>query len=180
MHLFFRHSNNQPNSSVRHPGSHFGQGIRHSGIHLGRNLVTPSKKSAGFTLIEVLIASVILFSALAITAELYSASSLSAQKASEKARFYQISPIAMNAIKSEVRQLSEDRRLSQFSSEFSISGVSYSWQAERVAFVARATDYNDIEPPREQFGLFLVNVLATTKKNNMNKSTGFQFKVTTW
>ena len=137
-----------------------------------------AQKSKGFTLIEVLISAVILFSALAITAELYAASSLTAQKASEKAHFYQISPIAISAIKSQLRKLSEDRKQAQFSSELNISGILYTWQAQRIAFKARAPDFDDIEPPRQQFGLFLVNVLASTKQNT-NKTTEFQFKVAT-
>jgi|GEM_PF-957330 len=152
--------------------------FRHSGCHLDRSPITHSKSSSGFTLIEVLIAAVILFSALAITAELYSASSLSAQKASNKAHFYQINPIAITAIKTEIRQLSENRKLAELSSEFTISGIHYQWQAQRTAFKARAPDYDDFEPPRPQFGLFQVTVFA---QNTLTEKTDeFQFKVATW
>jgi prepilin-type N-terminal cleavage/methylation domain-containing protein len=140
--------------------------------------MTHSRKSAGFTLIEVLIAAVILFSALAITAELYSASSLSAQKASNKAHFYQINPIAITAIKTEIRQLSENRKLTELSSELTISGIHFQWQAQRIAFKSRAPDSEDFQPPRAQFGLFQVVVIA--KNTQTEKSDEFRFKVATW
>jgi len=139
---------------------------------------TIRQKNGGFTLIEVLIAAVILFSALAITAELYTASSLSAQKINNKAHFYQINPIAITVIKTEIRQLSEDRSLADLSSEFSISGIHYQWQAQRVAFKPRAPDIDDIIPPNPQFGLFQVNVTAQNTKSN--KTDEFQFRVATW
>ncbi|MCP4990445.1 MAG: prepilin-type N-terminal cleavage/methylation domain-containing protein [Colwellia sp.] len=151
---------------------------RHSGYGLSGNVKLYSKKSAGFTLIEVLIAAVILFSALAVTAELYSASSLSAQKASNKAHFYQINPIAITAIKTEIRGLSENRKLAEFSSELNISGIHYQWQAQRVAFEPRAPEFDDNMPPKAQFGLFQVNVRATNIQ--ADKTETFQFKVATW
>lgn len=136
------------------------------------------QQNAGFTLIEVLIASVILFSALAITAELYSASSLSAQKASNKAHFYQINPIAITTIKTEIRQLTENRKLAELSSEFTISGVHYQWQAQRVEFKPRAPEYDDSSPPKPQFGLFQVNVIG--QNTLTEKVDEFQFRVATW
>jgi prepilin-type N-terminal cleavage/methylation domain-containing protein len=150
----------------------------HSRCHLGRHSFSYCKRSAGFTLIEVLIAAVILFSALAITAELYSASSLLAQKASNKAHFYQINPIAIAAIKTEIRQLSENRKLAELSSDLTISGIHYRWQAQRIAFEPRASDYDDFTPPSPQFGLFEVNVIARRKQ--AIKTETFQFRAATW
>lgn len=152
--------------------------FRHSDYGLGRNIKPCSKTSSGFTLIEVLIAAVILFSALAITAELYSASSLSAQKASNKAHFYQINPIAITSIKAGIRQLSENRKLTEFSGELSISGIHYQWQANRIAFKPRAPDYDDFEPPKAQFGIFQVDVVA--QNTITEKGDVFQFEVATW
>jgi type II secretory pathway pseudopilin PulG len=137
-----------------------------------------TNKVVGFTLIEVLIAAVILFSALAITAELYSASNLSAEKASEKAHFFQISPIAITAIKTEIRQITENKSLSEFSNQLTISGVYFQWQARRIAFKARAPQFDDIYPPSPRFGVFLVEVVAEDK--NAKKIGEFQFKVATW
>jgi type II secretory pathway pseudopilin PulG len=140
--------------------------------------VFSTKNAVGFTLIEVLIAAVILFSALAITAELYSASNLAAQKASEKAHFFQISPIAITAIKTKIRELTDNKTLSEFSNQVTISGVHFKWQARRIAFKARVPEYDDIYPPLPRFGVFLVEVVAEDK--GAKKTGEFQFKVATW
>jgi prepilin-type N-terminal cleavage/methylation domain-containing protein len=156
----------------------FQDSIHYPNTRLKLNSVTYKKKSSGFTLIEVLIASVILFSALAITAELYSASSLSAQKASEKAHFYQTNPVAITVIKTEIRQLSENRTLAELSSEFAIGGIHYQWQAQRLAFEPRAPDYDDTTSPNPQFSLFQVNVIVQNK--DTDKTEQFQFRVAAW
>lgn len=131
----------------------------------------------GFTLIEVLIASVILFSALAITAELYNASSLSATKASEKAHIYQNSPIAVSSIKAKISSLAENRKITEFSDELIINGVKFTWHAQREKFSARTLYLEDIIPPAPKFGLFKVTVQAIY---GAQKTTEFTFKVATW
>lgn len=118
------------------------------------------QRNKGFTLIEVLIASVILFSALAITAELYSASSLSAKKATQRAHVYQINTIALTSIKAKIARLAENRQLAEFSDEFTLFGVVYSWHATREKFESRVISPDDVTPPRPQFGLFNVNISA--------------------
>lgn len=133
--------------------------------------------SKGFTLIEVLIASVILFSALAITGELYSAASLSAKKATEKALIFQLSPMAISSIKAKIHRLAENRQLTEFSDAFYISDVHFVWQAQRERFSARAMELEDVIPPRPQFGLFNVSVLA---QYGAQKPVEFTFKVATW
>jgi len=135
------------------------------------------KVSKGFTLIEVLIASVILFSALAITAELYNASSLSAKKITSRAHFFQITPIAVSSIKASLQQLAENRQVAEFSDELHISGIKYNWHAVREKFSSRAIGPEDITPPRQQFGLFLVSVDASYADNTTKK---FSFRVATW
>jgi len=133
--------------------------------------------SKGFTLIEVLISAVILFSALAITAELYSVSSFSVNKATEKALVAQINPIALSSIKAEIHRLSENKQLTEFSDELNISNINYSWQASRKKFAARAMMPDETIPPEPQFGLFDVIVFAHYQDN---RAVEFTFKVSTW
>lgn len=125
----------------------------------------------------MLIAAVILFSALAITAELYSASSLSVNKATEKALIAQISPIAILSIKAKVRRLAENKQLTDFSDELNISGIHYVWQAHRIKFTARAAEPDETFLPQPLFGLFNVNVSATYGDK---KPIEFTFKAATW
>ena len=133
--------------------------------------------SKGFTLIEVLISSVILFSALAITAELYMSSQTSSNKAIAKALHAQISSIAISAIKTDLRRLAENKRINEHSGEFSISGIRYSWNANREKFSSRVKNIDEIYPPSPQFSLFNVTVTA---QFNVLKPVNFSFKVATW
>lgn len=131
----------------------------------------------GFTLIEVLIAAVILFTALALTAELYNASSLTANKITESAKFSQSSVVAVQAIKSDLRKLAENRKLTEHSGQVLISGITFQWQAVREKFESRAMELSDAEPPHKQFSLFNVNVTAQVKEKAFPP---FNFKVATW
>jgi prepilin-type N-terminal cleavage/methylation domain-containing protein len=135
------------------------------------------QKNSGFTLIEVLIAAVILFTALALTAELFNASSLSASKITENAKFSQSSTIAIQAIKSDLRKLAENRSLSEHAGELIINGINYQWQATRENFASRAIELSDAAPPRKQFSLFNVQVNPQIKDKPFSL---FTFKVVTW
>ncbi|GAA6203363.1 type II secretion system protein [Thalassotalea sp. SU-HH00458] len=135
------------------------------------------QKNKGFTLIEVLIAAVILFTALALTAELYNASSLSANKITESARFSQSSIVAVQAIKSDLRKLAENRKLAEHSGQVLISGINFQWKAVREKFESRAIELSDAEPPHKQFSLFSVNVTAEV---NEKVYPPFVFKVASW
>jgi prepilin-type N-terminal cleavage/methylation domain-containing protein len=135
------------------------------------------KSNSGFTLIEVLIAAVILFTALALTAELYNASSLSANKVTESAKLSQSSTIAIQAIKSDLRKLAENRRLNEHSGELIVNGFHFKWQALREEFASRAIELSDSEPPRNQFSLFNISVTPHFKDKQFMS---FTFKVATW
>jgi len=135
------------------------------------------KISNGFTLIEVLIAAVILFSALAITAELYSSSSLSAEKAMKNSQISQASLVVVQSIKSELRIKAENRKLSEHRGNVVVMGINFQWAAKREAFEARAEEVSDVGIPPKQFSLFYVEVTPVSKNRN---HTNFSFKVTTW
>lgn len=133
--------------------------------------------SRGFTLIEVLIAAVILFSALAITTELYSASSLSAEKAIKNSQVSQASLVAVQSIKAELRKKAENRKLSEHQGSVVVMGVEFRWFAKREVFSSRTREVSDIVAPRKQFGLFNVDVTPVFTDRNYPS---FTFKVATW
>jgi len=135
------------------------------------------RDNKGFTLVEVLIAAVILFSALSITAELYNSSSLIANKVIDNSRLAQASSIAIQSIKADLRLLSEQRGLSEHSGNVLVMGINFQWTANREKFSSRAIELSDIEPPRNQFSIFLVNVVPTLNERNYQS---FSFKVITW
>ncbi len=134
-------------------------------------------KSAGFTLVEVLIAAVILFSALAITADIYKASSFTANRVTQKANYYQATPGVISTIKSEIRALSKQQKLAEYSGEFISAGVEYQWQATRTSFKSRVKGVDESFEPPLQFGLYTITVLA--RQGERTPET-FSFKAATW
>lgn len=134
-------------------------------------------KQQGFTLIEVLIAAVILFSALAIVADLYKASSFTANKVTNKANFYQATNNVISTIKTEIHQQVLERKLPEFNGDFSSGGIEYQWQAVRISFKARVKAVDEVTEPPRQFGLYEVNVTASREQGAPEF---LSFKVATW
>ncbi|MEW6983267.1 prepilin-type N-terminal cleavage/methylation domain-containing protein [Colwelliaceae bacterium 6471] len=134
-------------------------------------------KSKGFTLVEVLIAAVILFSALAITADLYKASSFSANKITQKARYYQATPIVISTIKAEITALAKESKQPSYNGQFYILGMKYNWSAERIAFQPRVKTIDDVMDLPSQFGLYRVNISLVKATQPMETYT---IKVATW
>lgn len=128
----------------------------------------------GFTLIEVLIAAIILFSSLAITAQLYSASSLSADKAASAAQYYQQSELVITTIKSQLRERYKRNKNTELNGEVETAGQVYTWQAEKTASIAPPMDIDDTIPPDPRFARFLVTVEL------IDKGKSFQFETVAW
>ncbi|MBE3672531.1 PilW family protein [Pseudoalteromonas distincta] len=132
------------------------------------------KANKGFTLIEVLIAAVILFSSLAITAQLYSASSLSADKAASAAQYYQQSELVITTIKSQLRERFKRNNNTELKGEIEAAGQMYSWQAIKTADIAPPMGIDDTVPLEPRFARFLVTVEL------INKGKSFQFETVAW
>ena len=134
-------------------------------------------KQQGFTLVEVLIAAVILFSALAIVADLYKASSFTANKVTNKANFYQATTNVISTIKADIHQRVQERKSPEFAGSFSSGGIDYEWQAVRTSFKSRIRSVEEVIDPPPQFGLYEVNVTA---KRSLGEPESLTFKVATW
>ncbi len=134
-------------------------------------------KQQGFTLVEVLIAAVILFSALAIVADLYKASSFTANKVTNKANFYQATTNVISTIKADIHQRVQERKSPEFTGSFSSGGIDYEWQAVRTSFKSRVRTLEDVIEPPAQFGLYEVNVTASREQSAPEF---LSFKVATW
>ncbi len=134
------------------------------------------KIEQGFTLIEVLIAAVILFSALSLTAELFKVSSFSSTKASNTTTFYQVHPAALASIKLEVKISAHKNLGEDLNGTLRILGIDYVWQANLLSLLPPAPDLNRVEEENARFGLYQVEVNASkeTKKQH------FVFLVATW
>jgi prepilin-type N-terminal cleavage/methylation domain-containing protein len=134
------------------------------------------KSNKGFTLIEVLIAAVILFSALALTAELFKASSFSSEKAYRSALFNQVHPAAVSAIKLQLKEKVRNSSIETSRGTVTIFGIVYSWNATILSIKPPAFYQGDIALGKPRFGLYNVDVTATWKQ----KEQTFSFEVATW
>lgn len=138
-------------------------------------------KAQGFTLVEVMIAAIILFTALAYTAQLYSGASLSAEKALSVAQKEQLATVLVSAVKTDLRIAAKDKTQSNHQGSIMLASETYVWQAQRVSFNARAMELSDAEPPRPQFSLFDVNVYVLDPQGNQTSETPFMtVKVNSW
>ena len=84
-------------------------------------------KQKGFTLLEVLIASVIMFSAIVLTATIYSNSVQSSMKAQRAVNITSVLPLLVETIESHIQQ--ENQMISTGSGE--LFDVAYSWEAKK-------------------------------------------------
>ncbi len=134
----------------------------------------------GFTLIEVLIASIILFSAIALVAELFSASSLSSKKAAKIAQYNQTIPLVNRMIKADIQQRAKDRSLSNMQGSVMFLDIEFNWQANRTSFLSPAMSANDEVRWSPRFGLFTVLVSTKQSAGQKVKQGEYSFQVATW
>lgn len=130
----------------------------------------------GFTLIEVLIAAIILFSSIAVVAQLFSASSLSSKKAANVSQYNQTIPLIVRMIKVDVQQRAKDRELTMLNGTVLAFGYEYVWQADRLSLLPAAPEDDDDDFGTANFGLYSVNV--SIERNQ--KLGDFTFEVATW
>lgn len=134
------------------------------------------KHNEGFTLIEVLISAVILFSSIALVAQLFSASSLSSKKATKVAQYNQVVPLVNTMIKVDIQQRAKNRSLEQMEGSMNFFDIDFIWRAERVSFLPPPMSDDDEEPWTPRFGLFNVSVVTLQSQKEMQ----YSFNVATW
>ena len=133
-------------------------------------------KNKGFTLLEVLIAAIILFTALALASELFKSATLSTDIAVKTAKYFQITPSAITAIKFDLRSKVKNRDIPEADGELELFGIYYSWQANRETFNSPPTDELSDFSERNRFSIYNVDILA----KSAGREREFSFKVATW
>lgn len=135
-------------------------------------------KSSGFTLVEVLVAAIILFSALAMTSEIYSSSSLFSNKARNTSQFYHESNVAITAIKSDVRYEFKQKAMQpSYEGVVLIGGKNFIWHASLITKVTRYPNLATTETPKPRFGYYKIDV-KTTESRIRHKE--FTFEAFLW
>ena len=92
-----------------------------------------NKSQRGFTLIEVLVASVILFATIAIVSDMFRGSFISSEKANRHVTISGITPIALKQIQAALRYQAKNAEQS-ISGDNKYWGVNVHWEAQQVAF----------------------------------------------
>lgn len=132
--------------------------------------------NTGFTLIEVLIAAIILFSSVALIAQLTGSARLTSDKATQTTAIYQTAPLVIQMIKAQVQAKAKAQAISEFSGTVMMLGVQYQWQATRTSFKAAPKDIDDVNDPKQRFGLY--NIEVTAAYNQVEHR--FSFEVASW
>ncbi|WP_158089094.1 type II secretion system protein [Cognaticolwellia mytili] len=99
-------------------------------IHLYKSF--SAKNNNGFTLIEVLVASVILFSSIALVSMVYRGAFLSSEKANSHIVIAGVLPSVLANIRTSIRQQGNSNS-TQISEKNTTWDVNYQWQAELVS-----------------------------------------------
>ncbi|WKD22054.1 prepilin-type N-terminal cleavage/methylation domain-containing protein [Pseudoalteromonas sp. KG3] len=134
------------------------------------------KMNKGFTLIEVLIAAIILFSALALISDIFKSAMLSSSKVVTSSQYYQITPAAISAIKANLREQVNNKNIEMAEGAVLLFDINYNWEAKRISFKAAPASEIDEFTQRPRFSIYTVQV--TVKQGD--KERDFSFEVATW
>ena len=136
-----------------------------------------SSKQQGFTLIEVLIAGVILFSVLVTVSQVYQGANRSSERATAMVTMQGIVPLLLDTIRFRLRSA---ENLEPVNQEGILNGVTFQWQATVVQRGA-PPDRIDVEAGEmisfdDKFYLWQVDL--TLQLGNTERT--FQFQELTW
>jgi type II secretory pathway component PulJ len=143
-------------------------------------LVTPRKSELGFTLIEILVASVILFASLALISMIYRGAYLSSEKATRHVNISKVIPAVLSTIEYEIQQHSLTSSATKIMQESRAWDVHYKWQASIIESKAAPSRY-DVDEGKfttepEKYKLWLVNLTLTSQ--GLTKE--YSFKEVSW
>jgi len=137
------------------------------------------KTSQGFTLIEVLVASVILFTAIAMVSMVYRGAFLSSEKANNHITITGVLPSVLATIKQSIRAQGNSPT-SQLNDKNSTWNVNYHWQATLVSHKAAPSRFDrstqQLEQPPLKYKLWQVEL--TLVANGLTKE--YQFNELSW
>tara|TARA_R110000772_G_scaffold154487_1_gene265505 strand:+ start:8569 stop:9030 length:462 start_codon:yes stop_codon:yes gene_type:complete len=140
---------------------------------------TPIFQQQGFTLIEVMVASVILFSSIAAVTMLYRGAYLSSDKANQQVNTTGMIPIILANVRNEIRMQGNTHQTT-LTGKSAAWQVNYSWQAQMVehkgAPVKIDTDSGDYITPPPKYKLWDVKLTLINKTT----SKSYQFYELSW
>ena len=135
--------------------------------------------SKGFTLIEVLVATVIMISSIAAITMIYRGVIVSSERAAANIQISSVVEATLGEIKEQIQTLS-DKEITNLNGNGSQLNISYSWSAELLNFEAAPPTY-DIDQarliqPEEKYMLWSVTVSFSHK--NVRKE--YSYREVSW
>lgn len=133
-------------------------------------------KARGFTLIEVLIATMIMIAVLTLTSMSFQSARNSNEAAANTLQLLAPLPLITDTIRAQIRE----RATESLNGDGSLNGVSYSWSATTEVFAAPPPAYsaenNEYTPFPKRFRLYLVKLTLSAG----SKSETFEYKELAW
>lgn len=119
-----------------------------------------NKSNSGFTLIEVLVASVILFATITLVSDMFRGAFMSSEKANRHVAISGVMPIALKQIQAALRYQAQNAEQT-VSGDNVFWGVQVSWQAQQVAFKSAPPlydyDLGEYQQMPNKYSLWQVN-----------------------
>ncbi len=138
-----------------------------------------AEKNQGFTLIEVLVATVILISSIAALTMVYRGAYLSSESANRQVLLVGKLPSVLALIKSDIRKLGNTSQVT-IDSKGNAWGVQYQWQAVQVEFKGAPEkldpDSGEFITPEKKYKLWQVTL--SLKSGRLTKE--YSFKELSW
>jgi len=138
-----------------------------------------SNKAEGFTLIEVMVAAVILFSVIASVSLIYRGAFISSQKANDHIEITGVLPSILATLRHQIREQANSS-LTKLNDQGITWGVNYEWQAELLEFKSAPekfdADSGQFGTPQKRYKLWQVTLIL--KKNGLSKQ--YTFKELSW
>ncbi len=123
-------------------------------------------KSTGFTLIEVMVASVILFASIAVVSVVYRGAFISSQKAEQHVELSGVLPTVLANIRDEIRS-NGNNDLTDISGKSAVWAIKYEWQANLITIKAAAATFSPesglMETSKPRYKFWQVNLVLTSK-----------------
>jgi len=137
------------------------------------------KSTKGFTLVEVLVASVILFSAIAVVSMIFRGAFIGSEKADNHINLSGIMPAVLASIKDEI-QLQGNSTDSQLKGQAQAWDITYQWQASLLKIKSAQPEFDidtsSMTNPPERFKLWQVSL--DVERNGIIKN--YEFNELSW
>jgi len=137
-----------------------------------------NKSSQGFTLLEILVASTILFSSIAVVSLIFKTSYVASEKATKNVEQAGVINVLVTSIQVTIREKTQ-QGTNSLQGDGVTWGVPYQWQAELIANKAPPNKFNadtgNVESYSARYKLW--DVVLTIGKNNKRK---FEYNELSW